>query len=114
MDLGEFWESNTALPIPLGGIAIKRNFPLSICEKVDRVLKRSVLFAMEHPEQTIDFVSRHAREMDREVMFSHIDLYVNNYTVELGSKGNKAVRHLFDQCIKQGIIQADYQELLLS
>lgn len=111
MDLGEFWESSTGHPIPLGGIVVKRTLPLSVQQKIDRVLKKSVLFAMGQPEQAMEFVSLHAQEMNREVMRSHIRLYVNNYTIELGNKGKAAVQQLFDQCKKLGFLKTTSNEL---
>ncbi len=108
IDLGEFWEEKTKLPIPLGGIVIKRNLPLSIQQKVDRVMQRSVKFALENPEKTYDFVKPHAQEMDLEVMLKHIKLYVNDYTLDLGKNGKKAITTLFEEAKKQGIKIEDY------
>ncbi len=114
IDLGEFWESTTQLPIPLGGIAIKRSIPSIIQQKVDRVLKRSVQFALKKPDQTLDFVSRFAQEMDPKVMLQHIDLYVNDFTVELGKAGKSAVEKLFEIAYKKGIIPSKSQKLFIS
>lgn len=111
MDLGEFWESSTGHPIPLGGIVVKRSLPLSVQQKIDRVLKKSILFAMGQPEQAMEFVSFHAQEMNREVMRSHIRLYVNNYTIDLGNKGRAAVHELFDSCKKLGFLETSSNEL---
>ena len=114
IDLGEFWESSTKLPIPLGGIVVKREIPVSIQQKIDRVLKRSVQFALNDPKQTIDFVSQYAQEMDSKIMFQHIELYVNDYTVDLGDNGKKAIKELFETAYKKGIIQSKSQNLFIS
>jgi 5,8-dihydroxy-2-naphthoate synthase len=114
LDLGEFWESTTQLPIPLGGIVVKRSFPVFIQKKINRVLKRSVRFALKNPDQTLDFVSQYAQEMNSEVMFQHINLYVNNYTVDLGQIGKKAVQELFDTANKKGIIQSKSKNIFIS
>ncbi len=114
MDLGEFWESTTQLPIPLGGIVVKRTLPPSIQQKIDRVLQRSVQFALKNPEQTIPFVSQYAQEMDQKVMFQHIDLYVNDYTVDLGKKGKEAIQKLFDTAHKKGVIKFKSKNLFVS
>ena len=104
IDLGEYWETETQLPIPLGGIVIKRNLPEAVQQKVDRVLKRSVEFAFQHPEATKDYVKAHAQEMDEKVMFQHINLYVNSFTKDLGEKGEKAINSLFDVAQEKKII----------
>ncbi|MFZ4558844.1 MAG: menaquinone biosynthesis family protein [Saprospiraceae bacterium] len=104
MDLGEYWEGTTGMPIPLGGIAIHRALPAEIRQTAGRVLRRSVEFALDNPRQTLDYVRCHAQEMDEAVMFQHIHLYVNEYTRELGSRGRAAVQLLFDRARERGLI----------
>ncbi len=114
IDLGEFWEQKTKLPIPLGGIVVDRNQPLEIQQKVNRVMRRSVEYALNNPTATKDFVRQHAQEMEEEVMFKHIKLYVNDYTVDLGEKGREAVQTLFDIAWKQAIIPASNLPLFIA
>ena len=114
MDLGEYWESTTQLPIPLGGIVVKRILPHPIQSKIDRVLKRSVEFAMKNPDQTLDFVSQYAQEMEPKVMFQHINLYVNNFTVDLGKTGKRAILKLFETANRKGIIQTNGHNIFAS
>jgi 1,4-dihydroxy-6-naphthoate synthase len=95
MDLGEFWEQQTALPIPLGGIVCKRDFNLELLKKVNRVLRKSIVFAFENPGESDDYVCQHAQEMDPSVMKKHIELYVNQYSIDLGEKGEKAIQKMF-------------------
>jgi len=104
IDLGEFWETKTGLPIPLGGIVVNRKLPLDIQQKVNRVMRRSVEFALNNPAQTLDYVRPHAQEMDTEIMMKHIGLYVNDYTVDLGENGKKAVSYLFKMARERGIV----------
>lgn len=104
VDLGEFWETRTGHPIPLGGIVARRSFDNSLQQRINRVLARSVAFALERPEQTYDFVRQHAQEMDREVMYQHIALYVNDFTRDLGIAGKQAVRQLFEMAERRGVI----------
>lgn len=104
MDLGEYWEQSTGMPIPLGGIAVRRSLPLEVQYKVNRVLRRSVAFAQENPEISRDYVRCHAQEMDEQVMYSHIALYVNDYTLDLGEKGRAAVHLLFRKAFENGLI----------
>ncbi len=100
-DLGEFWEQETGLPIPLGGIVIKREFPLEIQKKFERVLRKSVEFAFENRESSSEFVSCHAQEMDKDVVEAHINLYVNDFSVSLGKLGRTAVEKVFEKAGKE-------------
>jgi 1,4-dihydroxy-6-naphthoate synthase len=101
-DLGKLWEVRTGLPIPLGGIAVRNTLPLPERHKVDRVLARSVKYALENPDSSLVFVRQHAREMEDDVIRKHIDLYVNDFTVNLGEEGRKAIRVLYDiACAKE-------------
>lgn len=94
-DMGERWESQTGHPIPLGGIAIDNALPREIQVKMNRVLRRSVEYALTHPDSSTTFVRCHAREMEEEVIRRHIGLYVNDFTVDLGESGKEAIRFLF-------------------
>jgi 1,4-dihydroxy-6-naphthoate synthase len=109
-DLGEFWEEKTHSPIPLGGIVARRNFSGDTIHKIERVLKRSVEFAVANPGSSMPFVRANAREMDEAVMKKHIELYVNEYSVQLGPAGRKAVLRLFSEAIKAGLIPEDTAE----
>ena len=104
MDLGEFWETTTGLPIPLGGIVVNRKLPTAIQQKVNRVMRRSVEFARQHPAQTLDYVRQHAQEMDTSVMMQHINLYVNDFTVDLGERGRKAIQYMFEMAREREIV----------
>jgi 1,4-dihydroxy-6-naphthoate synthase len=94
-DMGEYWETLTGLPIPLGAIVIKRDIPDDIAQKVNRVIRRSLEYAYKDSFASYDFVSDNAREMDSTVMNNHIKLFVNEYTLNLGSKGREAIVELF-------------------
>ncbi len=105
-DMGEYWENLTGKPIPLGAIVIKRSVPEEIALKVNRILRRSLEYAMKDSTASYEFVSRHAQEMDHAVMDSHIKLYVNEYTINLGSEGKDAVRTLFSIASGKRVIPA--------
>jgi len=94
-DLGEFWEEETGLPIPLGGIVVKRALPLATQQKIERVLRKSVEYAFENSNSSADYVKCHAQEMEKQVLDAHIALYVNDYSISLGEQGRKAVELLF-------------------
>jgi len=104
IDLGEDWEEKTKNPIPLGGIVIRRKFDLETQRKVNRVLKRSVEFALAHPNSSYGFVKNYAQELNDEVIQKHIGLYVNNFTVDLGETGKNAVTTLFKRAVNEMII----------
>ena len=95
LDLGEFWERHTGFPIPLGGIVVNRRVDLALWPVIDRVLRRSVAYAFEHPYDVMPYVSQHAQAMDPAVMKAHIDLYVTDFTLDLGIEGRAAVQELF-------------------
>jgi 1,4-dihydroxy-6-naphthoate synthase len=103
VDLGEFWESTTGLPIPLGGIVVKSSLPIDIQQKVNRALRRSVEYAFAHTADVMPFVRAHAQAMDDAVMQSHIDLYVNDFSIDLGVEGKKAVLEMFRIAREKGV-----------
>lgn len=113
IDLGEFWESNYHSAIPLGGIVVNRNLDSETQYKIDRVLRRSVEFAFANPKSSYDFVRQHSQEMSEEVMYKHIDLYVNKYSVNLGEEGKKAIYTLFDTAVKLKITPAYATDFIL-
>lgn len=104
-DLGEFWQNRTGCPIPLGGIIIKKNLPSEIKIKFSEALKKSVSFAFENPDISADFVKKHAQEMDDEVIKKHIALYVNEFSLDLGIIGRKAINMLFEYAKNAGKIE---------
>ena len=94
-DLGEYWEATYGAAIPLGGIVVRRSLPPAIQRKVQRVLRRSVAYALKNPEVSAAYVRAHAQEMDPVVIQKHIALYVNDFTLDLGEEGERAIRTLF-------------------
>jgi 1,4-dihydroxy-6-naphthoate synthase len=96
IDLGEWWEKRTARAIPLGGIAIKRSFSHIDQVIINDLVRKSVRFALENPEIAMPYVREHAQEMDEKVMKQHINLYVNQWTVDVGIKGEYAADKMFE------------------
>jgi 1,4-dihydroxy-6-naphthoate synthase len=94
IDLGDFWEENTGYPIPLGGIVAKRTLPKDILQTLNRVLKRSIEYAFANPESSTHYVQENAQEMEKSVIQQHIDLYVNQYSIDLRQDGKKAVEYM--------------------
>jgi 1,4-dihydroxy-6-naphthoate synthase len=93
-DLGEYWEKKMNVPIPLGGIAIKRGIDREISVAVDQLIRKSLAYAFEHYPFITDYVKQHSQAMQEDVMRQHIDLYVNNYSLDLGEDGKKAIEVL--------------------
>ncbi len=113
LDLGEFWESATGYAIPLGGIVIKRTLPEALQRTFDRVLARSVQYAFDHPEASAAYVAAHAQEMEAAVRRQHIDLYVNEHSLDLGPEGRAAVLGFLAQGRERGVIPAGRADVLV-
>jgi 1,4-dihydroxy-6-naphthoate synthase len=96
MDLGEYWETKMNIPIPLGGIAISQGVKRSVALQVDQLIRKSLDFAFAHYPQVTDYVKQHSQEMSEQVMRSHIDLYVNNFSLNLGGEGRGAIGALHE------------------
>jgi 1,4-dihydroxy-6-naphthoate synthase len=113
VDLGEFWERETGAPIPLGGIVVRRSLPDAVKQTVNRLVRRSVEYAFAHRTASLPYVREHAQEMSESVMYQHIDLYVNQYSVDLGVDGRRAVELLFEKAKAVGVIPPIVQPLFL-
>lgn len=95
-DLGEYWEQTINAPIPLGGIVGKRSIEKSMLVKVNNLIRKSLEYSFQHYPSISDYIKLNAQEMEESVMRQHIDLYVNNYSLQLGEEGRKAVEKLLD------------------
>jgi 1,4-dihydroxy-6-naphthoate synthase len=113
-DMGEYWETLTGLPIPLGAIVIKRTIPEEIALKVNRIVRRSLEYAYKDSFASYDFVAGNAREMESTVMNNHIKLYVNEYTLDLGLKGREAILELFRIAGEKGVIPSLPERIFLT
>jgi len=111
LDLGQYWEGTTNLPIPLGGMVVKRGLPQDTMEKINRIMKRSVEYALNDPKSSLEFVRAHSQELDEQVLKSHIEMYVNDFTVDLGAEGRLAIKTLFEKAQKLNIIPK-FEEVL--
>lgn len=94
-DMGELWEQYTGCPLPLGCIAVKRNLPEETKSKINSLVRESVQYAYEYPGVADDFIRQHSNEMSEEVQQRHINLYVNEFSIDLGEQGKKAIELLF-------------------
>ncbi len=106
MDLGQFWEQSTALPCPLGGIIVKRSLPVHVQNQLNEIMRKSVLHAMNNPSEPEQFMRKYAQEMDPEVMYSHVNLYVNEFTKDLGTVGRQAIITLLRKAMEIGMFDS--------
>lgn len=112
-DLGEEWQSMTGMPIPLGGIAVRRDMDDETAVKVERILSESIDYAFKNPESPIEFIRKYAAAMDVNVMKRHIDLYVNEFSRDLGEYGRDAVRLLYSKAEEVKVITGLRKDIFL-
>ena len=93
-DLGQMWEAETGLPLPLGAIVIKRDLPIEVRRGFEQMLAESVRFAFENPTLSREFIKQHAQELEDDIIERHISLFVNDFTISLGEEGRRAVERL--------------------
>ena len=96
IDLGDYWEQQTGTPIPLGGIVAHNRLIDSVALQVNSLIKKSIEYAFSHYPEVADYVKENAQEMSEEVMRQHIDLYVNEFSIDLGIQGKQAVTTLLN------------------
>lgn len=114
VDLGSYWEELTGCAIPLGGIVVNRRLDEEVQLKVNRLIRKSVEFAFANPKSGIEFISGHAQEMDEAVMYKHIELYVNQYSANLGTEGRNAIDTMFKMAQEKEIIPAITKDLYVT
>ena len=107
VDLGEWWERTTGLPIPLGGILARRSLGEASIRAIEDGIRRSVEYAFAHPDASRPYVRAHAQEMDDAVTQQHIDLYVNRFSVDVEEEGQRAIEALFARARAAGVIDAE-------
>ncbi|MEO7984201.1 MAG: 1,4-dihydroxy-6-naphthoate synthase [Bacteroidota bacterium] len=110
--LGEYWEEKMELPIPLGGIAINQSIKRSVALKVNELIRKSLEYAFRNYPLITDYVKQHSQEMSEEVMRQHIDLYVNNYSLDLGEEGKSAIENLHEVFLEINNQEADDEDVL--
>ncbi|MCF6365409.1 MAG: 1,4-dihydroxy-6-naphthoate synthase [Bacteroidales bacterium] len=113
IDLGEFWENMTKTPIPLGGIVINRKHPPELQLKISNIIKTSIEFAYKNPESSLSYIKQYAQEMNAEIMKKHIDLYVNNFSLDLGKVGKNAVKTLYNEASERDLIPEILDEIFI-
>jgi len=104
-DLGKWWQDQTRLPIPLGGIVARKALGPETIEQFESLLKQAISNSMANPGPTRDYVLKHAREMDRDVLDEHIQTFVNDYSLDLGDEGRAAVAEMQRRARQAGVIK---------
>ncbi|MEO5569605.1 MAG: 1,4-dihydroxy-6-naphthoate synthase [Bacteroidia bacterium] len=114
LDMGELWEEKTKTPLPLGCIAVNRNIDSTLQNKIDSLIYKSILFAFENPEEVMDYVRVHSQEMNDKVMQQHIELYVNEFSLTLGTEGKKAIELLLKKGNEAGLLPGIPNQIFVS
>lgn len=104
VDLGAWWEEQSGLPIPLGCIAASNRLPVFVVDQVERLIQQSIQLAREHPDDALPYIRQHAQEMTAEVLRAHIDMFVNEFSLNMGAKGRQAVSALAQRAQQAGIL----------
>ncbi len=104
MDLGKWWEAVTGLPLPLGCIIARKSLGSPLLHTLSALIRKSVEYAFAHREATAEYVKAHSQEMEETVIGQHIDLYVNDYSLDLGGEGTAAVEELLRRAEALGIV----------
>jgi 1,4-dihydroxy-6-naphthoate synthase len=105
IDLGEWWEKETGLPLPLGGILAKNNLGRDLIKEVDSIIKKSIEYSFNNRVEPKSYIKKHSQELADEVIEQHINLYVNKYSLDISEEGLSAVRELLKRAEKRGIIK---------
>jgi 1,4-dihydroxy-6-naphthoate synthase len=104
LDLGQWWEEDSGHPIPLGGILAKRSLGVKLITKIDRALRKSIEYAYANPEEPQNYIKQHSQELEDNVIRSHIGLYVNDFSLDLGEEGIEAVTCLLQRAEEREIV----------
>jgi len=113
IDLGEWWEKETSLPIPLGCIIARRELGRDLVQKTDALIRASLSYAFTNRDETKTYIRSHAQELDDSVIDQHIQLYVNAYSLDIGEDGTRAAQELFRRASEQGIVPPSSQPLFV-
>ena len=103
-DMGAWWKGKTGLPLPLGGNVIRKDMPRDLQRKVSRHLRDSIAFGLQHRKNALDHAMRFARGLDRSKADEFVGMYVNDWTLDYGDQGRKAIRLFLDEGVKSGVI----------
>jgi 1,4-dihydroxy-6-naphthoate synthase len=114
VDLGQWWQETTQLPLPLGANAIRRSLGTELGLQVARVIRDSVSYALEHRDAALNYALQFARDMDPVLADKFIGMYVNRWTLDYGEEGRRAVRELLDRGKAIGLVPSSFKVEFLS
>lgn len=112
-DLGERWESETGAPLPLGGIMARKNLGEERLRQIQSAVRESVLYGLANRAEAAESMRKYAQEFNDEVLYSHVDLYVNDFTVELGSAGAAAIAALHEKAVTANLLPESASQLAI-
>jgi 1,4-dihydroxy-6-naphthoate synthase len=104
VDLGEWWHSQTGLPLPLGGNVVRRDLGEAMVTRIARLIKESIRYALEHRAEALEYALRYARDLEPALADRFVGMYVNDWTVDYGPKGREAVRTLLARAAETGLV----------
>lgn len=113
VDLGIQWQRETTFPVPIGYIAARRQLDVELLHRINEMIAKSVAFALENKQAGYDYIRSHAKELDDKTMQQHIDLYVNNFSVDLNKKGRKAIAYLLKSGQEAGLLPKIEKEIFV-
>lgn len=113
IDLGKWWEKHTGLPIPLGGIIAKNSLAEGLPEQINTILKQSAQYALANRTEPMNYIKAHSQELSEDVIKQHINLYVNDFSIDMGNEGEKAVTELISRAEDAGIIPRSTQKMFV-
>jgi 1,4-dihydroxy-6-naphthoate synthase len=114
LDLGQWWQEQTSLPLPLGANAIRRSLGPELGYQVARVIRESVSYALEHRDAALNYALQFARDMDPVLADKFVGMYVNRWTLDYGDEGRRAVRELFARGAAIGMVPSSFEVEFLS
>ncbi|MDM7323709.1 MAG: 1,4-dihydroxy-6-naphthoate synthase [Thermus sp.] len=113
LDLGEWWEEETGLPLPLGAILARRDLGEDLIRSLDKAVRQSLEYALAHPEKTFPYLRAYAQELSQEVIWAHVRTYVNEFSLDVGEEGERAVEKLFSEAEARGLLPPSQAPLFL-
>lgn len=113
IDLGQWWENETGLPIPLGGIIANRSLGAELVCEIYDILKSSISYSLKNRNESMDYIKQHSQELSDEVINQHINLYVNDFSIDIADEGEKAIKELLSRAEHAGIIPKSQQSFFI-
>ncbi len=112
-DLGQWWEQSTGLPIPLGCIAARRSLGKERIQAIDQAIRASLEYSFAHPDESLSYIRSHSQELEPEIVRSHIQLYVNEFSRDLGGEGEAAVKAFLARGRRAGVLPENTLNLMI-